>query len=523
MPSCQDYEHSHLREIKNKQSLQRIGFDARAFFKPGGNHPGISRSALVSSCVPHLGFACSVELNPHIPSKDQLTLEAIQFHDYARPWRTRPLPAFRHPMPLGADGDSPDVKDGTLTLTAMPVPNPARFQTNLPTKRKLTYHRIQVRRGVLPALRQGMRDRYVRWLQMLINQHHVVSPPLSEDGYFGPKTHQAVIYFQKAASLDPDGIVGLKTWQQVQIIQAELVETPKLQNSKVPQTPAAKPVQASLATQSVANWSLTRRFREVVLVLGPRHMGSKLGAQFRAMLTPTNLGILIGTLVVWAVSHAFGVGEAADVVLGAVGAFFLGRAAGKVAYDMGALLGITVGAQEYPDLDKAGEILAEVVAIIGITAFFFLIFNVGRWLRRGGSAGEGGASEGEGNSGEGEGQNDSSKKGSDPKDEESESSSQAPPPKPKIDPKVQKTLDSVDQNGSAPPGQVGGRQFMNDGRGGGQTLPKTDAQGNPIQYREWDVNPKITGVNRGPERLVTGSDGSAYYTGDHYQSFTQVR
>jgi guanyl-specific ribonuclease Sa len=37
------------------------------------------------------------------------------------------------------------------------------------------------------------------------------------------------------------------------------------------------------------------------------------------------------------------------------------------------------------------------------------------------------------------------------------------------------------------------------------------------------VNPKVEGVNRGTERLITGSDGSAYVTADHYKTFTKVR
>jgi len=86
-------------------------------------------------------------------------------------------------------------------------------------------------------------------------------------------------------------------------------------------------------------------------------------------------------------------------------------------------------------------------------------------------------------------------------------------------PKAQATLDSIDKTGQAPPGQQGGRQFMNNEG----NLPSTDANGNPIKYQEWDVNPKQPGVNRGGERLVTGSDGSAYTTADHYQTFTKIR
>lgn len=67
-------------------------------------------------------------------------------------------------------------------------------------------------------------------------------------------------------------------------------------------------------------------------------------------------------------------------------------------------------------------------------------------------------------------------------------------------------------------GFVGGRSFMNRE----ELLPKVDKNGGRIAYREWDVNPKKSGKNRGRERLVTGSDGSAYYTNNHYQSFTKI-
>jgi guanyl-specific ribonuclease Sa len=53
-------------------------------------------------------------------------------------------------------------------------------------------------------------------------------------------------------------------------------------------------------------------------------------------------------------------------------------------------------------------------------------------------------------------------------------------------------------------------------------LPESGPNG-PITYREWDVNPNIKGVDRGKERLVTGSDGSAYSTRDHYDTFVRIR
>ena len=86
----------------------------------------------------------------------------------------------------------------------------------------------------------------------------------------------------------------------------------------------------------------------------------------------------------------------------------------------------------------------------------------------------------------------------------------------------------VDENGgnaNAPerPGYKGGGKFENDGRGGGQQLPQTTPEGKPITYREWDVNPHQPGVNRGSERMVTGSDGRKWYTDDHYDSFVEIK
>ena len=65
------------------------------------------------------------------------------------------------------------------------------------------------------------------------------------------------------------------------------------------------------------------------------------------------------------------------------------------------------------------------------------------------------------------------------------------------------------RHGDPLPGYVGGRTFHNrEGR-----LPSG-------RYREYDVNPKSPGRNRGPERVVIEQrTGKAYYTGDHYVTF----
>ncbi|MGE0761059.1 MAG: ribonuclease domain-containing protein [Pirellulaceae bacterium] len=41
-------------------------------------------------------------------------------------------------------------------------------------------------------------------------------------------------------------------------------------------------------------------------------------------------------------------------------------------------------------------------------------------------------------------------------------------------------------------------------------------------YREW-VHPTADLAGPGPQRIVTGKDGEAYYTPDHYETFQRIR
>jgi ribonuclease T1 len=84
---------------------------------------------------------------------------------------------------------------------------------------------------------------------------------------------------------------------------------------------------------------------------------------------------------------------------------------------------------------------------------------------------------------------------------------------------ARETLAYIRQHGYAPPGYVGGRVFGNYEGG----LPRYDSRRKRIEYREWDVRPKAEGRNRGAERLVTGNDGRAWYTADHYRTFVEVK
>ena len=53
-------------------------------------------------------------------------------------------------------------------------------------------------------------------------------------------------------------------------------------------------------------------------------------------------------------------------------------------------------------------------------------------------------------------------------------------------------------------------------------LPTMDKNGNAITYKEFDGNNKMPNSNRDRERFIRGSDGSTYYTNDHYDSFVKI-
>lgn len=65
----------------------------------------------------------------------------------------------------------------------------------------------------LPTLREGARGDAVAMLQIALAGQGVRA-----DGDFGPATKRAVIAFQKAHDLEPDGIVGRQTWDALSVL-----------------------------------------------------------------------------------------------------------------------------------------------------------------------------------------------------------------------------------------------------------------------------------------------------------------
>lgn len=101
----------------------------------------------------------------------------------------------------------------------------------------------------------------------------------------------------------------------------------------------------------------------------------------------------------------------------------------------------------------------------------------------------------------------------------------APTPTPGADAAVPQaawaTLAAIDAGRWPPsdaPGTEGGRVFGNH-----ESRLPASAGGQKVRYQEWDVNRKQSGRGRDAQRIVTGSDGSAWYTDDHYETFARMR
>ena len=65
-----------------------------------------------------------------------------------------------------------------------------------------------------------------------------------------------------------------------------------------------------------------------------------------------------------------------------------------------------------------------------------------------------------------------------------------------------------------------GGTFKNDGSGNSAILP-TENKNGKITYKKFDINQTTTG--RDSSRFIKGSDGSVYYTNDHYKTFTRIK
>lgn len=74
-------------------------------------------------------------------------------------------------------------------------------------------------------LREGMQNEYVKTLQQYLTQIHKDYPQIpevSDTGYFGPVTRNAVTAFQRFFGLTPTGTVGAETWNRISDVYSQV-------------------------------------------------------------------------------------------------------------------------------------------------------------------------------------------------------------------------------------------------------------------------------------------------------------
>lgn len=296
----------------------------------------------------------------------------------------------RKPGPLGLRAEVQNLNDGTMirglslrpgTTKAKAIsiagPHGSSAETTPKTR---THNKKNINSGV-QVLRQGSQGAEVKKLQRQLNVRLTPSPELAIDGTFGPNTFQAVLQYQRGVPIAADGIVGTQTWYHLlkgdKAATQPALSEPKVTAKNAPENPPQHVSIPLAPAKGIWEWPLEDKFAESLRRTGPK-LPSSIRGEFEAMLSPTSLGVMAGTLVVWAGSHAFGIGEVVDIILLIGGAFFLGMSVLDVASDLGDFLVGTSTATEEKDLDEAATHLAKAIAVMGVAAFMALLAKVAR-------------------------------------------------------------------------------------------------------------------------------------------------
>lgn len=131
---------------------------------------------------------------------------------------------------------------------------------------------------------------------------------------------------------------------------------------------------AATAVKPVAKMTTAEKIGEAIRRSIPM-LPAEAREEVKALLTPEALAIMAGVLVIWVVSHFFGVGEVADVILLVVGVVALGGVALQAAEELYNFASSAVNAKRDEDLDRAAKHFSEAVALIGIQAVMAILLK----------------------------------------------------------------------------------------------------------------------------------------------------
>jgi uncharacterized membrane protein YeaQ/YmgE (transglycosylase-associated protein family) len=126
--------------------------------------------------------------------------------------------------------------------------------------------------------------------------------------------------------------------------------------------------------QDVSKWPFERRLSTTLEITVPR-LAPEAANQLGAMISPEAVATIAAVLLAWVVSHAFGLGEIIDIILGVVGAIAIGWA---IFDAIDHLYDFAMGVQKatrVQDLHTAADHLAKAIAILGIQAVLAFLFK----------------------------------------------------------------------------------------------------------------------------------------------------
>ena len=130
-----------------------------------------------------------------------------------------------------------------------------------------------------------------------------------------------------------------------------------------------------MSSGPISTWSNADKITETIR-RSKKHLGPALGQQVDALLSPENMTIMTATLVIWAGSHFFGVGEVVDVVLLLVGAALLGPAVVDVAENL-IKFGQCINANTQEDLERGAKAFADAAIKGGIAVIMAILLRRG--------------------------------------------------------------------------------------------------------------------------------------------------
>ena len=136
-----------------------------------------------------------------------------------------------------------------------------------------------------------------------------------------------------------------------------------------------------MAPVFVASWPFERRLASTLDRAMPK-LGPEVRAQLKALVTPEAIAIMAGVLVAWVASHAIGIGEVIDVILGVVGAVAIGYSFFTGLDHLYLFATGAYGATTEPELDEAADHFAKAVGILGVQAVLAVLFRGRPYAKR---------------------------------------------------------------------------------------------------------------------------------------------